>query len=220
MSCPNKNSTLWKDLLSLNNNSQYATYEYYTHIEKLRAVGLLSKDKINTKYGWGFTIPKITTEKSISKGEFAKDPSKLNRLNNYIKEYNIDFLSVKELPKSYIVYVLPYTGMSDKEVLEMYKELDVVPITSEEDIEEYEVSSSERAIPLDNTSEEVLKKAKQEMGKEGIQLTINDVIDPTTSEMFSKFDTLFPDWRNLSNQDKQDFIILYNKGYIPANCGI
>ena len=105
MYCPNPHSELYKELMIINKNDKDLVYYAYHEIEKLQEMGLISSKRYKMPDGtMRYTINKTITEKSLAESYrgnsgFTIDLSKKQKLDNYIKQFNISFLNT-EISKS------------------------------------------------------------------------------------------------------------------------
>jgi hypothetical protein len=113
LSCPNKSSTLYKTLKKLNkDNENLATYQY-DYVYKLQDDGILSLKRFKPDSGkLEYSIPKVVTEKSISKSftgdsPYAKNIRAFEELDKRITLDDIDWIVVKETKNAYMVEILP-----------------------------------------------------------------------------------------------------------------
>jgi hypothetical protein len=113
LSCPNKNSELYKLLKKLNNGSEGLATQYYDIMHKLQDGGLISLKRFKTENGEMFySIPKIMTEKSIASNmlggkAFQKNKAAFDALDKELTLQDIDWIKITETQDAYRVQVLP-----------------------------------------------------------------------------------------------------------------
>lgn len=115
MYCPNPHSELYKELMIINKNDKDLVYYAYHEIEKLQEMGLISNKRYKMPDGtMRYTINKTINEKSLAESYrggsgFTIDLAKKQKLDNYIKQFNISFLNtqISKSGKAIFVNITP-----------------------------------------------------------------------------------------------------------------
>ena len=178
-----------------------------------------------------YTVPKYFNK--FTK-ESKKQPHIKGKLLGEIKKRNLNTIEVKEAGKATIVIVRPDRILTDAKYNEKFPEISEIKteplfktdyILSDAMLEEQEEISEKEytfAKPETVTNTEVLEDAKQEMKKEGVQLSLFEaLLTPEETEVYQNFGKYFPKENEYFTElDKIDFVKLLNLGGIEPSCGI
>jgi len=239
MGCVLRTSKLYKDMISIY-GEEYSTdaYAMAYYLDDFMNMDILSTDTLSMSNNRQivFTVPKAFDKFTQEK---KKQPHLKGKLLAEIKKRNLDTIKVKEAGKATLVIVKPDRVLTDEayknQIPEKPKTL-INPLyigTMFEDdyalsdtmLEEQEEASEKEYTfvqPKSKNNTEILNEAKQEMRKEGVQLSLFEaLLNPEQTEVYENFGKYFPKENEyFTEQDKIDFIKLLNLGGIEPSCGI
>lgn len=113
LTCPNKSSELYKELLKLNKGDEGLATDAYTTIGYLQDLGLISQKRFDVGGTMKYMIPMQNyTTKQIPgqlKGNYSKvkNEQAFIELERVLEERNINWIKVKETANSYVVTLQP-----------------------------------------------------------------------------------------------------------------
>lgn len=113
LTCPNKSSELYKELLKLNKGDEGLATDAYTTIGYLQDLGLISQKRFNVGGTMKYMIPMQNyTAKQIPdqlKGNYSKvkNEQAFVELERVLEERNINWIKVKETLNSYVISLQP-----------------------------------------------------------------------------------------------------------------
>lgn len=113
LTCPNKSSELYKELLKLNKGDEGLATDAYTTIGYLQDLGLISQKRFDVGGTMKYMIPMQNyTAKQIPgqlKGDYSKvkNEQAFAELERVLEERNINWIKVKETTNSYVVSLQP-----------------------------------------------------------------------------------------------------------------
>lgn len=113
LTCPNKSSELYKELLKLNKGDEGLATDAYTTIGYLQDLGLISQKRFDVGGTMKYMIPMQNyTAKEIPgqlKGNYSKvkNEQAFIELERVLEERGIEWIKVKETANSYVVTLQP-----------------------------------------------------------------------------------------------------------------
>lgn len=113
LTCPNKSSELYKELLKLNKGDEGLATDAYTTIGYLQDLGLISQKRFDVGGTMKYMIPMQNyTAKEIPgqlKGNYSKvkNEQAFIELERVLEERDIEWIKVKETANSYVVSLQP-----------------------------------------------------------------------------------------------------------------
>lgn len=113
LTCPNKSSELYKELLKLNKGDEGLATDAYTTIGYLQDLGLISQKRFDVGGTMKYMIPMQNyTAKQIPgqlKGNYSKvkNEQAFIELERVLEERGINWIKVKETTNSYVVTLQP-----------------------------------------------------------------------------------------------------------------
>ncbi len=113
LTCPNKSSELYKELLKLNKGDEGLATDAYTTIGYLQDLGLISQKRFDVGGTMKYMIPMQNyTAKEIPgqlKGNYSKvkNEQAFIELERVLEERGIEWIKVKETANSYVVSLQP-----------------------------------------------------------------------------------------------------------------